>query len=121
MSAARVFLHPAMKRSNLTVITGIHANKVVFKDKKAFGIDCVKDKKEMLFRCRKEIILSAGALLSPKILQLSGIGQKELLESLKIETLHESPDVGKKLREHLGFSMPHKSVSYTHLTLPTKA
>ena len=108
MSAARAFLHPAMKRSNLTVITGIHANKVVFKDKKAFGIDCVKDKKEMLFRCRKEIILSAGALLSPKILQLSGIGQKELLESLKIETLHESPDVGKKLREHLGFSMPHK-------------
>ena len=108
MSAARAFLHPAMKRSNLTVITGIHANKVVFKDKKAFGIDCVKEKKEMLFRCRKEIILSAGALLSPKILQLSGIGQKELLESLKIETLHESPDVGKKLREHLGFSMPHK-------------
>ena len=108
MSAARAFLHPAMKRSNLTVITGIHANKVVFKEKKAFGIDCVKDKKEMLFRCRKEIILSAGALLSPKILQLSGIGQKELLESLKIETLHKSPDVGKKLREHLGFSMPHK-------------
>ena len=85
MSAARAFLHPAMKRSNLTVITGIHANKVVFKDKKAFGIDCVIDKIEMLFRCRKEIILSAGALLTPKILQLSGIGQKDLLESLKIE------------------------------------
>ena len=108
MSAAKVFLHPAMKRPNLTVITEIHANKVVFKEKKVFGIDCVKNKKEMRFRCKKEIILSAGALLTPKILQLSGIGQKDLLESLKIEILHESPDVGKKLREHLGFSMPHK-------------
>ena len=108
MSAARVFLHPAMKRSNLTVITGVHVNKVVFKDKRAFGIECVKDNKDKLFRCKKEIILSAGALLSPKILQLSGIGQKDLLESLKIEIVNESPDVGKKLREHLGFSMPHK-------------
>ena len=108
MSASKVFLHPVMKRSNLTVITGIHANKVVFEGKTAAGIECYKNKKQILFTCKKEIILSAGALLSPKILQLSGIGPKELLDSLQIEIVQESPDVGKRMREHLGFSMPHK-------------
>ena len=108
MSAAKVFLHPVMKRPNLTVITGIHANRIVFKDRTAAGIECSKGEKEIVFNCKKEIILSAGALLSPKILQLSGIGPKELLDSLEIGIVQESPDVGKRMREHLGFSMPHK-------------
>tara|TARA_B100000700_G_C14959960_1_gene815954 strand:- start:90 stop:1427 length:1338 start_codon:yes stop_codon:yes gene_type:complete len=108
MSSARVFLRPAMKRPNLKVITGIHVNKIVFEHRKARSIECQKDSRMIAFESEREIILSAGTLLSPKILQLSGIGRRELLESLEINTVHDSPDVGRKMREHLGFSMPHK-------------
>ena len=108
MSSARVFLHPVMKRPNLTVITGIHVNKIVFEHKKARGIECERNGQLVTFKSKAEIVLSAGTLLSPKILQLSGIGQKNLLESLGIDIVYDSPDVGRKMREHLGFSMPHK-------------
>jgi len=108
MSSARVFLRPAMKRPNLKVITGIHVNKIVFEHRKARSIECQKDSQTITFESEREIILSAGTLLSPKILQLSGIGRRDLLESLEINTVYDSPDVGRKMREHLGFSMPHK-------------
>ena len=108
MSASRVFLKPAMKRPNLTVITHAHANKVNFVDGRAVSIDCEVDGSPTTFQSRGEIILSAGALLSPKLLQLSGIGPGALLNSLGIDIIHDSPHVGRKLREHLGFSMPHR-------------
>lgn len=108
MSASRVFLKPAMKRSNLTVATGAHANKINFVDGRAASIDCEVGGSPTTFQCRGEIVLSAGALLSPKLLQLSGIGPAGLLNSLGIDIIHDSPDVGRKLREHLGFSMPHR-------------
>ena len=108
MSAARVFLKPAMKRNNLTVVTNALASKVNFDNGKADSIDCLVKGKPVTYSTRGEIIFSAGALLSPKLLQLSGIGPRDLLESLDIDVVHDSPDVGKKMREHLGFSMPHK-------------
>ena len=108
MSASRVFLKPVMNRSNLTVVTSAHAHKVNFVDSRAVSIDCDVGGSPTTFQCRREIILSAGALLSPKLLQLSGIGPAGLLNSLGIDIIHDSPDVGRKLREHLGFSMPHR-------------
>ncbi len=108
MSSAQVFLRPAMKRPNLKVITGAHVNKIVFEHKKARNIECERNGQLLYFTSNAEIILSAGALLSPKILQLSGIGQKNVLEPLGINTVYDSPDVGRKMREHLGFSIPHK-------------
>ena len=106
MSASRVFLRPAIQRANLEVLTNAHAQKINFIDKKAVSVDCDVRNEAKTFYCRGEIILSAGTLLSPKILQLSGIGPASLLNSLGVEIVQDSPDVGKKRREHLGFSMP---------------
>lgn len=108
MSASRVFLKPAMRRSNLTVVTGAHANRILFDGARATGVECLVEGRARTYDCRREIIICGGALLSPKILQLSGIGPRTLLESLGIEIIHDSPDVGRKMREHLGFSMPHR-------------
>ncbi len=60
---------------------------------------------ERIFRARGEVILAAGAIMSPKILQLSGIGPAELLQSLGVKVVVNSPDVGARMREHLGFLM----------------
>jgi choline dehydrogenase len=108
MSSSRVFLKPAMARPNLTVITGAFAQKINFEGNKAVSIVCDVDGAQITYRTHREIILSAGALLSPKILQLSGVGPRDLLESLGIPVIHDSPDVGRRMREHLGFSIPHR-------------
>ncbi|MCJ8337916.1 MAG: GMC family oxidoreductase N-terminal domain-containing protein [Pseudomonadales bacterium] len=101
-SAAKAFLHPASKRSNLTVITAAHASKILFEDKRAVGVEFLhKGQTKQLFACR-EVIVSGGAINSPQLLQLSGIGPKELLESLAIPVVHVSPAVGQNLQDHLG-------------------
>ena len=101
-STAKAFLHPARKRNNLTIITAAHASKVLFKDKKAIGLEFLhKGKTKQLFATR-EVIVSGGAINSPQLLQLSGIGAKDLLDSLAIPLVHESPAVGQNLQDHLG-------------------
>jgi choline dehydrogenase-like flavoprotein len=74
---------------------------VIFKDKKAQSVLCEKNGAERLFQARKEVILSAGAIESPLILQRSGIGDPALLEELAIDLLHANSHVGSNLREHL--------------------
>ena len=101
-SAAKAFLHPARKRSNLTVITSAHASKILFEDKTAVGVEFLhKGKTKQLFACR-EVIISGGAVNSPQLLQLSGVGPKALLDSLAIPLVHNSPAVGQNLQDHLG-------------------
>lgn len=108
MSAARVFLRPAMKRDNVKVVTGAHVRRVLIDQGFAVGVECDVAGSLETFNCRGEVILSAGTLLSPKILQLSGVGPGELLSSLGIAVVKDSQDVGRHMREHLGFSMPHR-------------
>ncbi len=101
-SAAKAFLHPARKRSNLTVITSAHASKILFEGKTAVGVEFLhKGKTKQLFACR-EVIISGGAVNSPQLLQLSGVGPKALLDSLAIPLVHNSPAVGQNLQDHLG-------------------
>jgi choline dehydrogenase-like flavoprotein len=107
-SAAGVFLDSARGRANLRVQSRTHVDRVMFDGRRAVAVSCRVDGEEQIFRANREIVLSAGTLLSPKILQLSGIGPGEHLRSLGIEVLHDSPDVGRRMREHLGFSMPHR-------------
>lgn len=105
-SAAVVFLRPAMRRPNLKVMTGVHVDRVLFSGHRTIGVAARINGRPAEFRCRGEVIVSAGSLLSPKILQLSGVGPGDLLRSLGIEVIAHSPDVGARMREHLGFSLP---------------
>ncbi|MBS0517758.1 MAG: GMC family oxidoreductase N-terminal domain-containing protein [Proteobacteria bacterium] len=103
VSAARGYLHPAMKRPNLTVRTNVHATSIVLEGKKAVGVRYRKggrDGQPVEVRARREVILSGGAVNSPQLLQLSGIGPAPLLQSLGIPVLHELPGVGENLRDH---------------------
>ncbi len=99
-SAARAYLHPVKNRKNLTVITGATANKVLFEEKTAIGVEYSRRGKNISVY-GKEIISCGGAINSPKLLQLSGIGNKEELESLGISSIHHLPGVGENLQDHL--------------------
>lgn len=104
-SAAKAFLHPVMNRPNLTVVTDTLVQRVLFEGEgaasRAVGVECatVEGVKTVEYRARQEVILCAGALESPQILQRSGIGPAELLRELDIPLRVDSPGVGQNLRE----------------------
>ncbi|MFT6153716.1 MAG: choline dehydrogenase [Crocinitomicaceae bacterium] len=107
-SASRAYLDPVKKRKNLTIITGALVNKVTLKNKVATGVEySVKDN---VFKvgANKEVILSAGSIGSPHILQLSGIGDADVLKKAGVELQHELPGVGKNLQDHLEFYFQYK-------------
>ena len=100
-SAARAYLHPALKRKNLSTETNVQVNKILFEGKKAVGIEYLKDGEIITCKSNKEIILSAGAINSPQILMNSGIGDSEELKKHNINIVHELKGVGKNLQDHL--------------------
>ena len=103
MSAARSFLKPVRSRANLTVLTKAHASKVLFEEARAVGIQYIRGGKggaTHVVRARREVILSAGALNTPKLLQLSGIGPAALLNKLGIPVFRDMPGVGHHLKDH---------------------
>ncbi len=99
-SAARSYLRPAMKRPNLQVITGALVHRVLFDGARAVGVAFSRDGKTERVDAAAEVILSAGAIGSPHILQLSGVGDPEFLEPVGIATQHELPGVGRNLQDH---------------------
>ncbi len=103
VSAAKAFLNPAKSRSNLTIITNALATKIMLDGKRAVGVLYKKGSKDahtLELKANKEVILSGGAINSPQLLQLSGIGPSELLKTHGIEVQHELPGVGLNLRDH---------------------
>jgi len=101
VSAARGFLTPQVRnRSNLTIITRTRVDRIQFKDRCALGVECVADHERLTYRARAEVIVCAGALETPKLLQLSGIGPADVLQAAGISPIHDSPGVGANLREH---------------------
>lgn len=101
VSAAKGFLRRARQRPNLRVETGIRTDRVLIEDRRAVGIAGVRDDGTPVeYRCAGEVILSAGALGSPRILQLSGIGGAEDLRSAGIPVALDCPGVGHHMREH---------------------
>lgn len=101
VSAARGFLDPARLRPNLTIVTGTRVDRIGFDGKRARTVGCRQANGPVTYAAGREIILCAGALASPKLLQLSGIGPAAHLRSLGIDVIHDSPQVGRNLREHL--------------------
>jgi choline dehydrogenase-like flavoprotein len=107
-SAANAFLHPVRGRPNLTVRTGVSVDRLLFEDKRAIGIACRAKGKPVQFLARREVILSAGAIKSPHILQLSGIGPQDILRAAGVKPIHHSPLVGQNLHEHLSLTVTHR-------------
>jgi choline dehydrogenase len=100
-NSAKAFLKPVRKRTNLTVLTDVQADRVMLEQSRAVGVQARHAGIEQRFTARREVILCAGAIGSPTLLQRSGIGPRPLLERLGIEVLHELPGVGGNLQDHL--------------------
>jgi len=106
-SSATAYLRPAERRANLRVETGAHATKILCEGMRAVGVRYRKGAKEFEARAA-EVILSAGAIQSPQLLQLSGIGPRELLESFGIPVVVDLPGVGENLQDHLQLRVMYK-------------
>lgn len=99
-STARAFLKPAINRSNLTIITHAEVSRIRLEGRRVTGVDYRKGGVEIIAQANIEVILSAGAIGSPQILQVSGIGPADLLRSHGIEVIVDSPGVGENLQDH---------------------
>lgn len=102
-STARGYLDQAKGRSNLTIVTHATTDKIIFEGKRAVGVDYLvgSEKKRQQQRAKKEVLLCAGAIASPQILQRSGVGAADLLKQFNIPLVHDLPGVGENLQDHL--------------------
>ena len=100
-SAARAFLKPALKRPNLRLETHVLVERLVFEGKRCIGVRFRQHGRSFEARAQGEVILSAGAVGSPQILQLSGVGPGEWLSELGVAPVHEARGVGRNLQDHL--------------------
>jgi len=109
-STARAFLHPVSSRSNLTVLTEAEVARIVIDQNKAMGVIYHQGGKPIEVHAQKEVILSAGSYNSPKVLQLSGIGDANEIAQHQIPLIKHLPGVGKNLQDHLvSFCIFHSS------------
>ncbi|WP_288408967.1 choline dehydrogenase [Acinetobacter soli] len=110
-STARGYLDMAKGRPNLTIVTHAMTNKILFNGKQAIGVEYIQganknDLKKVL--ANKEVLLCAGAIASPQILQRSGVGQSTFLKSMDIDVVHDLPGVGENLQDHLEMYLQYK-------------
>lgn len=111
-SAASAFLKPVRDRENLTVVTEAMTTRILFEKKRAAGIEYVRKNEKVQSWAAKEVILSGGAINTPQILMLSGIGDPAYLKRFNIPVVAESPGVGQNLQDHLD------AIVYTECTQP---
>lgn len=110
-TTASALLYPALNRPNLTVLTGTQATRIVLDGRRAVGVEARSEQGSVVVRAEREVVLAAGAIQSPQLLMLSGIGDGEHLASVGIETRHNLPGVGRNLHDHLA-SPVHMSTSH---------
>ncbi len=113
-SAADAYLKPALKRANLTLETEALATRVVFDGRRAVGVEIEQNGARRVIKARREVVLCGGAINSPQLLMLSGIGDGERLAEHGIPPLVHAPNVGANLLDHfiaaLGFDVPNDSL-----------
>ena len=112
-STAKGFLRPARKRANLTLLTRAHTTRVLFEDRSAVGVEYLRRGKLQQAHAQREVILCAGAIGSPQILQLSGIGAKSLMDKVGIPLIADLPGVGQTLQDHLQVRLVYKTSQRT--------
>ena len=100
-SAAVAYLNPVKSRANLTILTGAMVSRITFDRRRANGVTCTHLGRAFHYEARREIILSGGAINSPQLLMLSGIGPAEQLKRHRIEVVQDAPEVGRNLQDHL--------------------
>ena len=100
MSTAKVYLEPARARRNLRIETGAAAQCLLFEGKRCVGVRYTMQGQAFEARAAREVIVSAGSIASPQLLELSGIGQADRLTELGINVVHELRGVGENLRDH---------------------
>lgn len=112
-SAARAFLRPAMKRANVTVLTRAQVTRVLFEGSRASGVEYFQRGQRLTVRAGREVILAGGAINSPQLLMLSGVGEAAYLRSLGLPVVADNRNVGRHLNDHQG-------INYTwRMTVPT--
>ena len=109
MSTARAYLYPARRRPNCRVVTRAHATRILFDGSRACGVEYWRDGRLQRAEAAREVIVSAGAVNSPQLLQLSGIGDTELLRRFDIETRVDLPGVGRNLQDHVDYCIYYRS------------
>ena len=111
-NASKAFLRPAMKRPNLKVVTNVLATKIRFQmregRREATGIEFVLNNETFFAEAACETVLASGAINSPQLLQLSGVGPAKLLRELSINVVHDAPGIGENLQDHLQLRMAFK-------------
>jgi choline dehydrogenase-like flavoprotein len=116
-SNATAFLKPALGRANLTVITDAHAAQILFEGKTATGVRYIQKGRTLEVRASREVILSAGAINSPQLLLLSGVGPRAEIEKHGITMVQELPGVGENLQDHLDIHVTHVDKSRNAISL----
>ncbi|MGI9450390.1 MAG: GMC family oxidoreductase, partial [Geminicoccaceae bacterium] len=122
-STAVGYLHPAMKRGNIEVVTDAQASRILVENGRAVGVEYFSHGKLQTVRAEQEVIIASGAIGSPRLLLLSGIGPVDELKALGIEPVHDLPGVGKNLQDHIDVYSIHElngAHSYDKHTRPSK-
>ncbi len=104
-SAAVAYLNPIRKRSNLRIETRTSVTRLVIEKGRAVGVECVKGRRSVVYRADREVIVSTGAIATPKLLMLSGIGPAEQLQRHGIGVHADLPGVGQNLQDHIEISL----------------
>ena len=107
-STSHAYLNPVKHRKNLTIFSKSLVTKIIFKNKKACGVELTRNNKNYSIYSHKEIILSAGSIGSPHILQVSGVGCRKKLKNSGIQVIHDLPGVGENLQDHLEFNFQYR-------------
>ncbi len=108
VSAARAFLHPAMKRKNFSVVTHAQVTRVLFDGTRATGVEYVQHGETKRAAAGREVILSGGAINSVQLLQLSGIGPAAHLKKHGVGVLRDNPNVGRHMQDHVGLNYTYR-------------
>jgi choline dehydrogenase len=115
MSTARAFLKPARSRSNLAVLSNTHAKRIRFEGRRAVGLEYRRGGADGCVAAERELILAAGTIGSPQLLQLSGVGDAAAIANVGIPSVHHLPGVGANLQDHLAIRTMYKVSNTTTL------
>ena len=104
-STSVAYLRPALRRANLTVTTGAHTTRIVFEGRRAVGVEYEFGGSKKIERAAREVIVAGGAINSPQLLMLSGVGPAAQLRAHGIDVVHDLPGVGQNLQDHLAIAV----------------